>query len=301
MSENSFVLLALRRKLKFFKLNINVMKTTFTLLATFIISFCVLQVSAQWCIPVVQPYGPTTPGITHFTLNDINRTSEQIENPDDGYVLTGMSTTLHRGQTYSISITHTVDAYICPDMNLRVWIDYNINGTLDDAGETVITIDHHSAGTYTATFTVPATALVGTTRLRATAKMSNLGGHTPPTPCNFPFDPLGYHGEVEDYTVNIAAETGIDVVAPTTPALSVFPNPANESATLNYSLTENQRVKIELFNGLGQIEKVFAFEDQIAGDHQYNLELKNVEAGFYFVRLSEGVHTYSLPLIVEPK
>src|SRR6185295_10830948 len=173
------------------------MKTTFTFLAMLLISLSSFRSSAQWCTPVVQPYGPTTPGITNFSMNDINRSSEAIENPDDGYVLTGLSTTLHRGQTYTISITHTVDAYICPDMNLRVWIDFNINGTLNDAGETVLTLDHHTAGMYTATFTVPATASVGTTRLRATAKMSNLGGHTPPTPCNFPFDPLGYHGEVE--------------------------------------------------------------------------------------------------------
>src|ERR1041385_2942093 len=195
---NSFVRIANEKIIS--QQNIFLMKKLFTLLSACAIS--IFNASAQWCTPVVQPYGPTTPGITNFTLNDINRNSAAIENPDDGYVLTGLSTTLQRGQTYTISITHTVDFYFCPDMNLRVWLDYNDNGTLDDAGETILTTDHHAAGTYTATFTVPATAHVGVTRLRATAKMSNLGGHTPPTPCNFPLDPVGYHGEVEDYTIN---------------------------------------------------------------------------------------------------
>src|SRR6476661_4005211 len=143
------------------------MKNTLTILVALILVFFSKPSNAQWCTPIVTPYGPTTPGITNFTLNTINRTSAAIEDPYNGYVLTDLSTTLVRGHTYTISITHTIDQPFCPDMNLRVWIDYNVNYTLDDPGETVLTTDHHLAGTYTATFTVPLTAPLGSTRLRA--------------------------------------------------------------------------------------------------------------------------------------
>jgi len=46
-----------------------------------------------------------------------------------------------------------------------------------------------------------------------------------------------------------------------------------------YSLSGNQNVKIELCNAVGQTEKVFADENQTAGAHQYEMDLKNIGAG----------------------
>src|SRR5260221_7603684 len=125
-------------------------------------------VYAQWCVPTsLIPYDANMPGITNVTVGTINRTSAADEHyPNNNYTLTGLSTNLTAGATYTISITHTVDASICPDMNLRVWIDYNHDLTLDGTGETAITVDHHAPGTFTGTFTVPASATIGVTRMR---------------------------------------------------------------------------------------------------------------------------------------
>jgi len=128
-----------------------------------------LRENAQWCVPAVFPYGPAMPGITQFKLNTIDRTSQALESPTGSCVFTGEITTLVRGKAYSISITHTVDATYCPDVNLRVWNDFNEKGDLDDNGETVLSVDHHLPGTYATNFTVPSTAMAGTTRLSATA------------------------------------------------------------------------------------------------------------------------------------
>lgn len=276
------------------------MKNTFTILISLIPALFCKPSGAQWCTPIVTPYGPSTPGITNVTLNTIDRNSPDLEDPYNGYIFTDLSTTLVRGQEYTVSITHTVDQLFCPDMNLRVWLDYNVNYTLNDAGETILTTDHHLPGTYTATFTVPLTAALGSTRLRVTAKMSDLGGHTLPTPCNFPLDPVGYHGEVEDYTVTITSETGIGDPDPASAinSISVFPNPSGGSATVSYSLSENQQVTTEVCNALGQRVILLSNEIQTAGNHEYVLDLKHLATGVYLIKMTTGSGVRTQQMIV---
>ena len=251
-----------------------------------------LAACAQWCVPTtIIPYAPSMPGITNVTLNTINRTSSDLENyPNNSYVNTGLSTTLLAGSTYNISITHTIDPSICPDMNLRVWIDYNQDYQLNDAGETAISLDHHAAGTYTGTFTVPSNALLGTTRMRVTAKMSNLGGHTLPDPCDLPHDPLGYHGEIEDYTINISSSTGIDESGSRVSGFEVFPNPVSAESGIQYTLARSSGVTIELFNTLGEKAGVLIHDEfQPAGFHQIQLTaLQQYSNGVYMLRLTAG-------------
>lgn len=165
-------------------------------------------VHAQYCMLGGQvPYSSLQPGITNFKLNTINRSSSNSESSSAVVVTTGQTTTLTPGQTYVISISHSEDTQFFPGArnNLRVWIDYNSNYSYLDAGETVLSVDLEPPGTtYTASFTLPLSTPAGTLALRATAKMSSDAGHTLPTPCNVPADPLGYHGEMEDYVLVIA-------------------------------------------------------------------------------------------------
>jgi len=246
---------------------------------SFLFVFQTGKISAQWCVPTsLIPYDASMPGITNVTVGTINRTSAACEHyPNNNYTNTGLSTNLARGVTYSISITHTVDASICPDMNLRVWIDYNQDHTLDGTGETAITTDHHLPGTYTGTFTVPSTATLGATRMRVVAKMSDLGGHTLPTPCDVPADPAGYHGEMEDYTVNIVASTGID--DPSVELTSfIFPNPAGTKINVS-SIPQAGNCTLSIVNLLG--EKVF-LSKIINPNAEIHLDIPN---GIYFYEL----------------
>ncbi len=279
------------------------MKKISTLVFVFIISVFIEKGIAQisWCAPSVVPYGPTTPGITEVKLNTIDRVSQDLESSNSNYELTDQSTTLIRGQSYTISITHTIDASICPDMNLRVWIDLNLNGDLDDNGETLVSVDHHAAGTYTATFTIPTTSSLGETRMRVTAKMSNLGGHTLPTPCNVPPDPIGYHGEVEDYSVVIGANTGIFNASVDEQFLNVFPNPSTSSFQLSYSLKSNQHVRGELYNAIGQRLNILFDEEQPSGEENISVNTENLVSGIYLVKLLVGDKVYSEQLAVMGK
>lgn len=180
------------------------------LLPAYLLSY---GLAAQWCVPTTAtPYATTMPGVTQFELNTINRTSTDIENyPNNSYVNSGLTTTLEKGETYAVTVGFTIDDVIFPGshMNLRVWVDLNHDGQLDDAGETLLSVNEQSGPTFTGTITVPTNALTGDTRLRVTAKMCSHTGHIVPTPCDMPADPLGYHGELEDYTVEIVDAVGI--------------------------------------------------------------------------------------------
>ncbi|NOT08665.1 MAG: hypothetical protein HOP28_10730 [Gemmatimonadales bacterium] len=163
----------------------------------------------SWCVPATAiPYNRNMPGITNVTLGTINRSSMPIENfPNNSYVNTGLQTELKAGATYTIGIGHSRDSVAFPRVrnNIRVWIDYDKNGSFADPGELVVSQDSVAVGASSFTFTIPATlAPVIDTRMRVTAKMSAEGGHSLPTACDDPPDRIKYHGEFEDYTVSIA-------------------------------------------------------------------------------------------------
>lgn len=272
----------------------------------FTLSGCILltlsAASQTWCVPSsATPYNANQPGITQFTLNTISRSSADLENfPSNSYVNTGMSTSLTAGVTYTVSMTFTIDPQICPDMNLRIWIDYNQDGQLNDPGETVISADNQLPGTYTGTFTVPLTASGGTTRLRATAKMTSNGGHILPSPCDIPADPLGYHGEIEDYDVTIINPNAVGEQTEQLRDMQLFPNPAQGVSTLRYTLVQSNTVHAEIVSLTGQRVTVLAdYARQAPGT--YSIQIPEMLApGIYFVRLTAGGIVEEKKLVITP-
>lgn len=279
------------------------MKKISTLISTGAFLLVAGVVGAQtWCTPTTAiPYASTMPGITQFTLNTINRSSLDIENyPNNNYVNTGLSTNLTPGSTYTVTIGYTLDASISPDMNLRVWIDFNQDGALDDPGETVITANNQTSLTYTGSFTVPMSATMGSTRCRVTAKMTSNGGHTLPTPCDIPVDPLGYHGEFEDYTVNIGT-TGIqELPAHAVSFFTATPNPSNGSdMSFRYTLNTSANVRIAIYDVLGnEVGVVREAASQPAGDYVIRTSETQLSDGVYFVTISAGNSVSTQRLVI---
>jgi len=100
------------------------------------------------------------------------------------------------------------------------WIDYNKNGSFDDAGELVFDAGaSNSATTQTGSFQVPCDAPTGNTRMRISMKYNGA-----PTSCET-FD----HGEVEDYTVDIQP-----FVVPS----AIMPASSNTTYTANTASTD---------------------------------------------------------------
>lgn len=137
-------------------------------------------------------------GIYSVQLNTINNaTSDGIDGYQD--YSCEVQTMLATNQNYNINII-TGNSY---DENVRVWIDFNNNGTLNNTNELVFSSNnvytYHSGNIF-----IPVSAVTGTSlRMRVS---SDYGASAPPLPCQ----PLDY-GQAEDYTVIIVNATSAPV------------------------------------------------------------------------------------------
>lgn len=267
---------------------------TFTLLLAFTATVCAESVQAQYCmLPGRTIYSNDQPGILNFKLKNINRTSSNVEKPlnQPSLVVTTDSTILERGKTYPLSIMHSKDNVIFPNArnNIRVWIDYNGDKDFEDAGETVITKDYEYAGTYTDSFTVPATAKLGVTRLRATAKMSSDAGHTIPTPCDMPADPIDYHGEMEDYTVTIIAPSEVSMLTDVENKVSVAPNPSTGLISLSFNSISSEILNVMLYDMTGKkVAELLKSATQDKYEYVFDLQQYNLQTGIYMMQINNG-------------
>lgn len=139
--------------------------------------------------------------IGRVQLNTINNASGAQYYSD----FTAISTSLDKGTAYAITITPTWTGTVYSE-GYSVWIDYNKDGDFADAGEQVFTYAATKTTPVSGSFTVPVTASEGSTRMRVSMKYNAI-----PTACE-----TFTYGEVEDYTVIIAAQ-GPDTQAPTAP------------------------------------------------------------------------------------
>jgi len=272
----------------------------------FVLLFIITSASAdaQYCLlPGRTPYSADQPGITNFKLNTINRTSGHVESMAKVVVVTTDTTVLQRGKKYGVSITHTRDAVVFPNArnNIRLWIDYNNNKSFDDAGEKVISVDYDTFGVFTDSFTVPLTAPLGKVRLRVTAKMSSDAGHSIPTPCDTPVaDPIGYHGEIEDYDVRIvAAPTAAIESIPHASTAAIHPNPTNGQVTVTFDRISYEPISIDLLDVAGKhVGNLLHNEQQASGSYTFNLRDYISSGGVYLLKVtSPGSMSYQKVLI----
>jgi endonuclease I/chitodextrinase len=172
----------------------------------------------------------STPVIVYCTSQGNSTVDEQIaqvvfgsiNNSSSGTAgyenYTSLSTTATRGTGYTITITPTWSSAIYSE-GYAVWIDYNQNGVFTDAGEQVWSKAASTINPVSGSFTIPATATLGATRMRVSMKYNGI-----PTACEaFPY------GQVEDYTVTISTGAA-DTDAPTAPT-SLTPSGTTQTTT----------------------------------------------------------------------
>ena len=221
-------------------------------------------------------------------LGSINRTSRADGGYFDG---TATSTTVAAGssQTISFSTGFTGSAYT---ENWKVYIDYNQDGDFADSGELVVSGSSSSAGTLSATFTVPAAARSGKTRLRVI-----MSDNANTTACG-----TYSYGETEDYTLTISGGAAIaggpaTLAGPTTLAgpaaaalsgdavLSLYPNPA--SSLLRVELSSGAELShVEVFDVRGAAVPAARYQ----GGGQ--LDVSGLAGGLYLLRATDGEHTF---------
>jgi len=229
----------------------------------------------------------TAAGITYCTSQGNSTADERISKVVFGTInntstgttgyenYTAISTNAARGTAYTITITPvwTSTTY---NEGYAVFIDYNQDGDFSDSGETVWTKAASKTTPVTGTITIPATATLGTTRLRVSMKYNAI-----PTAC----EAFSY-GQVEDYSINITASGAVVVeeIAKLpekveTSSVALYPNPVESE--LNISISETNGYTYKITNTLGQ---------QIGSGELYGnpIDVSKLSTGIYIIELNNG-------------
>ncbi|MGI4873981.1 MAG: beta strand repeat-containing protein [Janthinobacterium lividum] len=169
---------------------------------------------------------PGTPGFTN--ASNANSTSGY----GDFTTNAALTTTLTQGSTYTNGI-NVIGHLNSTNAQAGMWIDYDHSGTFDASEymllgiQTAINADY----TFTATLMVPATALLGQTRVRVRQRNGSFSGTDACTSGT-----TTWYGETEDYFITIVAPTTCSAPPATVTATADVTNAcANLSFTLSTS------------------------------------------------------------------
>jgi bacillolysin len=221
--------------------------------------------------------------IGKVVLGTINNTS----NGTVGYEnFIFQSTNLKKGTANTITITPSWASTIYNE-GYAVWIDYNKDGDFVDSGELVWSKPASQLTPVSGSFTIPATAVLGTTRMRVSLKNNGI-----PTPCE-----SFTYGQVEDYSVNITAATVAknalskkdDFEISNEPfELKLYPNPVEYMLTISNSDDTNATFRI--INLLGQVVKTGTMNEKV-------INVSNLNGGMYIFEATENDKTISKKFI----
>ncbi|MHB1148302.1 MAG: M4 family metallopeptidase [Lutibacter sp.] len=189
--------------------------------------------------------------IGRVQLGSINNSSAGNNGYSD---YTSISTDLIKGNAVTITVTPTWTGTVYSE-GYSIWIDYNKNGDFSDVGEQVWTKAASTTTPVSGTFTVPTTAITGSTTMRVSMKYNAV-----PTSC----EAFSY-GEVEDYTV-ILGNGALDTQAPTAPVLASG-SISQTSVNLSWSgATDNVGVTgYDVYKGTTLLTSLTATSYQVTG------------------------------------
>lgn len=206
------------------------------------------------------------------TTND-TATGDDITGSDDEDGVTVPASIMRSSvASLAVKVTNTTGS----SAYLNAWIDYNQNGVMTDSGEQIATNTVIANGTSNASrvinFTVPAGAALGTTgirvRLTSTSSPGSVGASG--------------NGEVEDYSVTVAASLGIG---------NIIWNDANENGLFDPGESGIDNVLVELWSpgadnaigGTGSNVDTKVASLTSAGGGLYNFS--GLTAGYYYVKV----------------
>jgi hypothetical protein len=191
-----------------------------TLLLLFLCSSVIAQsVPTSYCTPTYS-YGCTDgDGVTLFQLGTINQSITCSGTPAWYHDYTALSTNLTIGNAYTITLQVGYSGTY-----VNVYIDYNQDQTFQTSELIGQAIGSSTGTNYTISFTVPGTALTGSTRLRALTEWASY----PSGPCST----SETFGNCEDFTVNLQSSSTPPTVT-TTAATSITTTGATLNGTVN--------------------------------------------------------------------
>ncbi len=154
-------------------------------------------VCVDYCIPltnmVSKDIAITTVKVTDakgtILANNVTEGGESYSDYTDGFPMK-----MTYGASYEVYIARKTNSN---DINYKVWVDWNIDGDYDDAGEEVISTGTVNSMSVTGTITVPALSksFEGKTRMRVGASYGTFSN----SPCG-----VNQVGEFEDYAIQLS-------------------------------------------------------------------------------------------------
>ena len=213
-------------------------------------------------------------GFTNVTVSDLDNDSAC-----EGYAdFTAMVATLEPGSSYDFTVTTGYG-----DQNVRVWIDFNDDGTFDNS-ETVVPnfviAPGSAAGTYTETVTLTIPGSVASGSQHRMRVKSNWQAPVPDDACE-----ATQYGETEDYSANMGV-LGLEDPTITEAEFTVLTSPNNQ---FDISLTTefDGIASIAIYNVLGQTLAYNNLEKE--GDsYVYHLDMSYADAGVYLIKMGDN-------------
>ena len=225
---------------------------------------------------------------TGTALEFINRvqvgTINNLSGNNNGYGnFTILSTDMAPGSSQTITITPGWTSSARSE-GYRVWIDYNGDGDFADSGEQVFSRNKTTATSVTGTFSVPSTAVAGTTRMRVSMKYN-----ATPASCE-----VFTAGEVEDYSVQIVPATNAQLAPASLERGSldfeVYPNPVSEYLMIEkVALPEIYELMILDISG----------HTILRAEKADKVDVSDLPAGVYFINILSDGHSVTRKFIKE--
>ncbi len=225
--------------------------------------------------------------ISNVTFAGINNTTDAAtagaQSLEDFTAITG---TVEQGMTYPISVNGNSDGnytnfYI-------VFIDWNQNGILNDAGEVYfadgslsLTNSTGVATPATGNIVVPAGALTGNTRMRIKKEYNtDAAAASASTLFKNPCAVGSNYGQAEDYTITVTASMGVSEI--TKDLFSVYPNPVSEILNIK---SDEKILSVSIYDMSGRAMNVGAVNNQI--------DVRHLQSGTYLleIKTSSGKQT----------
>ncbi|MGB3948136.1 MAG: GEVED domain-containing protein [Bacteroidia bacterium] len=165
---------------------------------------------------------------------------------------------------------------------IKIYIDYNQNGSFADAGEKVYASDTAKGPqTITGTFVVSTGATNGNTRMRIVCKetsdtstISSCGTYT--------------WVETEDYTVNITGGSNVGIEENEAfNNVSIYPNPSTGLFNIVANNVKAETITVQVLDLQGKV--VYSATDKsTATTYNKSINLEGLSKGFYYIKLNSG-------------
>ncbi|HZK76057.1 MAG TPA: T9SS type A sorting domain-containing protein, partial [Candidatus Kapabacteria bacterium] len=97
----------------------------------------------------------------------------------------------------------------------------------------------------------------------------------------------------------MTAKSAVQPLTPATSGIAVYPNPMTNSGTITYSIAEQTRVNVTIFDVLGRTVTIpVASESKEAGTYSVDFDARAIPSGLYWCQLSTASETKLVKLII---